>query len=65
MIRVEYSSDVLGNGVFWEGLEENVSEILNIPARRAAELVKKDGEPRRIGMWYVRKIDNEEASCTT
>ena len=53
IIRVETKSDVLGDGVFWEGPTSRVMEIRNIPARRLALLVATDGKPRASGMWRV------------
>jgi hypothetical protein len=53
IIRVETASDVLGNGVFWEGPASRVNEIRNIPARKLAHLVATDGKPRASGMWRV------------
>ncbi len=53
IIRVETKSDVLGNGVFWEGPTSRVSEIRNIPARKLAHLVAADGKSRSAGMWRV------------
>lgn len=53
IVRVEYKSDVLGNAVFWEGTEDKINEIRNIPARRLAELVLVDGLQRKGGMWTV------------
>jgi hypothetical protein len=51
IIRVETESDVLGNGVFWEGPTSRISEIRNIPARKLAHLVATDGKSRSAGMW--------------
>ena len=62
-IVVEYESDVLGSGVFWQGPEEQINEIHNIPARKTAELVVLDGLTRSCGMWTVRQwpsIDDDE-----
>ena len=55
-IRVEIESDVLGNGVVWEGPTSRVREIRNIPARTLALLVAADGKPRASGMWRVSKM---------
>lgn len=58
IIRVETESDVLGNGVFWEGPACRVSEIRNIPARNLARLVAADGKSRSAGMWRVSVMDS-------
>ena len=52
-IKVEVKNDILGDCVFWQGSEEKVKEIRNIPARRLAVLVAEDGVARKTGMWYV------------
>lgn len=55
-IRVEYKSEVLGDGVFWEGPATAVAEIHNIPARQTAQMVAKDGKARVYGMWHVSML---------
>ena len=63
MIVVEYESDVLGKGSFWQGPEERIDEIRNIPAQKTAQLVALDGLTRTCGMWTVRQepsIDDDE-----
>lgn len=52
-IKVEVKSEILGNGVFWEGHADRVQDICNIPARETAKLVAKDGVNRVCGMWHV------------
>jgi hypothetical protein len=52
-VRVSYDSEVLGSGVFWVGAPAEISKIRNIPARRLAERVVKDGVARKDGMWQV------------
>jgi hypothetical protein len=55
-IRVEYKSEVLGDGVFWEGPATAVAEIHNIPARETAQMVAEDGKARAYGMWHVSML---------
>ena len=55
-IRVETKSDVLCDGVFWEGPADRVGEIRNIPSRQTAQLVAADGKPRACGMWRVSVV---------
>lgn len=52
-IVITYESEVLGSGEFWRGPANRISEIRNIPARRAAEklLENDDGKPVSGGMW--------------
>lgn len=57
MIVVSFASEVLGSGEFWRGPADRIREIRNIPARRMAEAVVKDGKPRVAGMWKVEQID--------
>lgn len=52
-IKVEYKSEVLGDGVVWEGDSKNINQIINIPARQLAYRVAKDGVSRKVGMWIV------------
>ena len=61
-IVVETKSDVIGNGVFWRGPADRINEIRNIPARKTAELVAKDGKSRVCGMWHVSTVPNAEFS---
>lgn len=56
IILVETKNEILGNGVFWRGPSDRVSEIQNIPAREMAKLVAKDGKPRACGMWRVSAV---------
>lgn len=55
LLRVEYQSEVLGGGVFWQGPVSEISKIRNIPARQTAALVARDGKSRVAGMWRVSK----------
>ncbi len=57
-IIVHYESEVLGNGVFWQGDESEISNIRNIPARMCAEAVVKERKPKKIGMWRVELSDD-------
>jgi homospermidine synthase len=59
LIRVSYSRQGLGSGVFWEGSPLNVREIRNIPARQMAERVVVDGVTRTGGMWKVERVEGE------
>lgn len=56
-IRVSYKSDVLGEGVFWEGKSEDIDEIANIPARMAAKNAIITNEPCVYGMWTATPHD--------
>lgn len=56
-IIVTYKSEVLGQGIFWEGPSVRINEIRNIPARELAKEVIKDGQPRQVGMWSVKVED--------
>lgn len=56
MIRVSYTSEILGSGTFWEGEDNSVKEIRNISARKLAKKVVMDGETRELGMWKVEKV---------
>jgi hypothetical protein len=51
VIVVRYESEVLGNGVFWTGTQDDIPSIRNVVARRLAALVSQDGKPRADGMW--------------
>jgi hypothetical protein len=56
-IRVEVKNEILGDCVFWEGDPSKTRNIRNIPARRLAEEVVKDGKTRKNGMWVVSLVD--------
>ncbi|KKM74171.1 hypothetical protein LCGC14_1403060 [marine sediment metagenome] len=56
MIKVQVENEILGNSVFWEGPENEIDKIWNIPARMLAERVVKDGKTRKSGMWKVSQI---------
>lgn len=56
-VVVEVKNEVLGDGEFWRGPENRINEIRSIPAKRTAELVVKDGKPRKCGMWHVRIVE--------
>jgi len=62
-VIVEVKNAILGDGEFWRGPESTISAIRNIPARRTAQLVVKDGKPRKCGMWHVR-IDSAPQDLT-
>lgn len=53
-VVVEVKNEFLGDGEFWRGPEDRISEIRNIPARQTAARVVQDGKPRKCGMWHVR-----------
>lgn len=56
IIRVEVKNEILGDGIFWEGESDRISEIRNIPARKLAEKVIRDGQTRKDGMWIVSVV---------
>ncbi len=56
---VEVKNDILGNSVFWEGDSSNISNIMNIVARKLAEYVVKDGITRSNGMWLVYEVNDK------
>lgn len=56
-VRISYKSEILGNGVSWEGypyIEANT--IKNKPSRSIAIATAKDGKARQCGMWYTEVI---------
>ena len=57
MIVVTYQNEILGAGVVWEGHEDRLEDIRNIPARNLARLVAQDGRTRQAGMWTVERVD--------
>lgn len=59
-IIVEVVNEFLGDSIFWEGSPEDIAEIRNIPARKTAELVVKDGKNRVSGMWHVSMVTTED-----
>ena len=61
-ILVEVKNEILGYSVFWRGQAEKIAEIRNIPARRTAEAVAKDGKTRVCGMWHVSAVPNAEVT---
>lgn len=52
-IKVTYKSDVLGEGLFWEGKSDGVDQISNIPAKMAAKNAIMTNEPCVYGMWIA------------
>ncbi|MDN7729207.1 hypothetical protein QZM48_04195 [Burkholderia orbicola] len=56
-VVVEVKNEILGDSEFWRGPESKIAEIHNIPARKTAEQVVLDGQPRKCGMWHVRIED--------
>ena len=50
-VRVRYRSSVLGEGVFWEGVVDESTQIHNIVADRLAKHTASDGRSRSEGMW--------------
>lgn len=58
-IKVEVKNEILGDSVFWEGDEKDIQNIRNIPARKLAEEVIKDGITRKMGMWVVSENKEE------
>lgn len=62
-LLVEVRSEVLGDQVFWRGAAGDAGLIRNVPARRLAYQVAKDGIPRRYGMWRVSAVRKEEENC--
>jgi hypothetical protein len=59
-LKVEVKNEILGDSIFWEGDEAQISKIRNICARRLAELVSKDGRSRNAGMWFVSAVVHEQ-----
>jgi len=58
MIIVRVENKILGDSTFWEGPEENISEIRNLVAQELAKKVVQDGVTRREGMWVVEQKQN-------
>lgn len=58
-IRVEVKNDILGDSIFWEGNDSDISEIRNLPARLLAKQVIRDGKTRKVGMWVVTVIKED------
>lgn len=58
-VRITYSSDVLGTGIFWTGSERDVESVRNIPARILAIKAFKTGYPQKLGMWQADIIESE------
>lgn len=61
-VKIEYRSDVLGCGIFWNDKSTNIQTIGNTPARLAAQhAIESKGEVI-FGMWVATpyyKITNE------
>jgi len=57
-ITVAYNSEVLGQGIFWQGNPVETHLIRNIPARKMAEKTAVDGLTRKAGMWKVWANDS-------
>ena len=62
--RIEVKNDILGNSVFWEGSEKEVTEIRSIPAKMVAEAVFRTGEPKHFGMWYGFPVSSPSGSAS-
>jgi hypothetical protein len=50
-VKVAYKSDVLGQGVFWEGRSGDIDQISNIPAKIAAKSAVATNKICVYGMW--------------
>jgi len=58
-VRVRYSSDVLGDGVFFEGVvspETTLNEIRNVCALELAKSTARNGLPHSSGMWRAELL---------
>jgi len=55
-IKVEVKNELLGDSLFWEGEDNEVDDIPNLPARQMAKQVALDGKTRKFGMWVVSEI---------
>ena len=62
-IRIECKNEIVGDGVFWEGQEEHISEIRNIAARQAAKAAVRLSEPVQIGMWLASVVPHEPSNA--
>ena len=62
-VKIEYKSDVLGEGVFWDDHNDYIEDISNSVAKVAAEQAVKLSSSVKLGMWtatpYI-KIDDLE-----
>lgn len=56
-LQVTYCSEVLGNGVFWEGPPDRIEEIHNVVAQDLAQRVLRSQRPQATGMWRVMPLD--------
>jgi len=61
-IIVEYDSEILGSGIFWQGDEKDIEQIRNIVAKiYAKELISRGFEGTlKVGMWTVKGVKDEK-----
>jgi len=50
--RLEVRNAILGDSVFWEGVESDLGKIRSIPGRDVAAAVFRTGNPQKLGMWH-------------
>lgn len=61
-VKVTYNSEILGNGVFWQGKENEVFKCRNIPAQMIAKKAFQTGEVQKIGMWVAEPVSPTQQS---
>lgn len=57
-VRVLYDSDLLGSGVFFDGIVTPETTLRNVVAESLARQTAEDGQPRRAGMWHSAVVAN-------
>lgn len=57
IVRVTYESDVIGSGVFFEGVVDDKAKIANVVAAGIARQTAADGLPRKAGMWRSAVVE--------
>ncbi len=59
-IRVEIKNKILGDAILWEGDHTKIEEITHMVARSLAYEVIVDGTTKKMGMWVVSVVDDDE-----
>ena len=50
-IKIEYNSEMLGQGVFWDDLADNIEDCRNLAARLTARRAIAENIQFSWGMW--------------
>ena len=62
-VRIEFNSDILGSGVFWDDHSDYLPECSNLAAKLTAQRALEENTAFTFGMWtatpYQKRSDKD------